>query len=220
MEYFELGDLENFMTSKLTEKDAKLIGKQLLEGLQVLHEDQLAHRDLKPANVFVARCAPNWWIKLGDFGILRRICTTQESRLTRTGTPDYMAPEIIFETDDEDQGLSYTVSVDIWSLGCMLFRLLTHQFPFPELRHLRLYWRSKNLFPTDILINHSISEDGISFISDTMKSHPSDRMNVTMALLHSWVSNQECTPVCGDLDGKSGFDTESRRCIPHFREQS
>ena len=219
MEYFELGDLEMFITTKLTERDAKMIGKQLLEGLQVLHQDHLAHCDLKPANVFVTRCAPDWWIKLGDFGILRLICTTQESRLTRIGTLDYMAPEIIFENDDEDQYLSYTVAVDIWSLGYMLFRLLTRQFPFPELRDLRLYWRSKRPFSTDILINHSVSEDGISFISDTMKSHPADCMNVTMALLYSQASNQEWTPACGDLDGKSaskGFDTDGCGCISSF----
>ncbi len=217
MEYFELGDLEKFITPKLTERDVKMIGKQLLEGLQVLHEDHLAHRDLKPANIFVARCAPDWWIKLGDFGILRRICTLQESRLTRIGTPDYMAPEILFENDDEDQDLPYTVAVDLWSLGCVLFRLLTHQFPFPELKHLRLYRQSKKPFPTDILIKRRVSEDGISFISDTMKSHPPDRMTVTVALLHSWVSNQECTPTFGDLDDKSGNEgsaTASRKFIP------
>ena len=114
-----------------------------------------------------------------------------------------MAPEILFENDDEDQDSPYTVAVDIWSLGCALFRLLSHQLPFPKLKHLRLYWRSKKPFPTDILIKHGVSEDSISFISDTMKSNPADRMTVTMALLHSWVSNQECTPTFRDLDGKS-----------------
>lgn len=46
MEYFELGDLEKFITPKLTEEDAKMIGGQLFEGLQVLHGDNLVHRDL------------------------------------------------------------------------------------------------------------------------------------------------------------------------------
>ena len=73
MEYFELGDLEKFITPELTEKDPKVIGRQLLEGVQVLHGYRLAHRNLKPANIFVARCGPDWWIKLGDFGISRRI---------------------------------------------------------------------------------------------------------------------------------------------------
>ena len=200
MEYFELGDLEKFITPKLTEMDARVIGRQLLEGLQVLHGYHLVHRDLKPANIFVARCAPDWWIKLGDFGILRGICTSQNSRLTCIGTPGYMAPEMFLNNDNEDQDPQYTLAVDIWSLECVLFRLLTHRLPFPELRHLRLYWGSRNPFPTDILINHGVSDDGISFITELMKSVPADRITVTMALLHSWVSIQESTPAVGDLD--------------------
>ena len=227
MEYFELGDLENFVTPQLTEKDAKVIGRQLLEGLEVLHGYHLVHRDLKPANIFVARCAPDWWIKLGDFGILRRICTAQNSTLTRIGTPDYMAPEILLENDDEDQASPYTLAVDIWSLGCVLFRLLTHQLPFPQLRHLRLYWQSRKPFPIDVLTDHSVNEDGVSFITKMMKSNPVDRMTVTTALLHSWVSIQERTLHLGDrnsfndnpedkLDGNSaneGSATESCKCI-------
>ena len=223
MEYFELGDLEKFITSKLTEKDAKIIGRQLLEGLQVLHGYHLAHRDLKPANIFVARCAPDWWIKLGDFGIVRRICTEQNSKLSRIGTMDYMAPEIL-----EDQDSPYTLAVDIWSLGCVLFCLLTQQLPFPQPRHLRLYWRSRKPFPTDVLIKNNVSKDGASLISEMMKSNPADRMTVTMALLHSWVSIQESTPTPGNLDSfkenvedeldsesaKEGFATKSRKCIP------
>ena len=226
MEYFELGDLEKFITPKLTEKDAKKIGRQLLEGLQVLHGYHLAHRDLKPANIFVARCAPDWWIKLGDFGIVRRICTEHNSKLSRIGTYDYMAPEILLDSNNEDQDSPYTLAVDIWSLGCVLFRLLTQQLPFPQERHLRLYWRSKKPFPADILIKHSVSEDGVSLVSEMMKSNPADRMTVTMALLHSWVSIQEPTPTPGNLDSfeksvedeldgkpaKEGSATESRKC--------
>ena len=218
MEYFELGDLERFITPKLTERDAKVIGKQLLEGLQVLHENRLAHRDLKPANIFVTRCSPDWWIKLGDFGILRRICTAQESRLTRIGTPDYMAPEILFENDEEDQDSPYTLAVDIWSLGCVLFRILSQQLPFPQIRYFQLYWRSRKPFPADILIKHKVSEAGVSLISEMMKSNPTDRINVAMALLHSWVSNQEPKPTLEDLESfkenvKDELDsaTESRK---------
>ena len=80
-----------------------------------------------------------------------------------------MAPEMQI-----DQDSSYTIAVDIWSLGCVLFYLLTHQLPFPELKHLRLYWQSRKPFPTDILIKHSVSEDGISLISKMMKSNPAD----------------------------------------------
>lgn len=101
MEYFELGDLESYITPKLTENDAKMIGRQLLEGLQVLHGYGMAHRDLKPANIFVARDAPNWWIKIGDFGSSRQITAKQNSILSLVGTPNYMAPKILLGYDEE-----------------------------------------------------------------------------------------------------------------------
>ena len=119
MEYFELDDLEKFITPKLTEKDVKVIGRQLLEGLQVLHGYHLAHRDLKPANIFAARCAPDWWIKLGNFVIVKRIFTEHNSRLSLNGSLDYMAPEILLENDDDDEQHSpHTLAIDVWSLGC------------------------------------------------------------------------------------------------------
>lgn len=191
MEYFELGDLDKYITSELTESDAKVIGRQLLEGLQILHGDGLAHRDLKPANIFVARHAPDWWVKLGDFGIIRHICTKQNSTLSRIGTLDYMAPEILMGNNDEDEALSYTLAVDVWSLGCVLFRLLTQRLPFPLEKDLRLYLRQKNPFPTDVLIQHNVSKGGALFVSEMMKSNPADRITVNDALLHSWASIQE-----------------------------
>lgn len=185
MEYFELGDLDKYITSELTESDAKVIGRQLLEGLEILHGDGLAHRDLKPANIFVARHAPDWWVKLGDFGIIRHICTKQNSTLSRIGTLDYMAPEILIGNNDEDEALSYTLAVDVWSLGCVLFRLLTQSLPFPLEKDLRLYLRQKNPFPTDVLIQHNVSKGGALFVSEMMKSNPADRITVNDALLHS-----------------------------------
>ena len=191
MEYFQLGDLEKYITPHLTEKDAKMIGRQLLEGLQLLHKYKLAHRDIKPANIFVARHAPDWWVKIGDFGITRRICTEQNGALSQIGTMDYMAPEIWLGNEDEEQDRTYTLAVDIWSLGCVLFRLLTRQLPFPLVKSLGLYWWSKKLFPTDILVENNVSEDGISLVSEMMKSNPADRLTVNDALLHSWTSGQE-----------------------------
>ena len=205
-----------------------MIGRQLLEGLQVLHGNHLAHRDLTPTNIFVARCAPDWWIKLGDFGIVRQICAEQVSKLSRIGTCDYMAPEILLESDDDEDNWSYTPAVDVWSLGCVLFRLLTQQLPFPQARHLRLYWQSKSLFPTDVLIKHNVSKDGVSLLSDMMKSNPADWMNVTLTLLHSWVFIQESTSTPEYLDSfeesaedelddklaNKGSATEGRTFIP------
>lgn len=140
---------------------------------------------------------------------------------------DCIAPEILFESEDDEQNSSYTLAVDIWSLECLLFRLFTQGFPFPKRGDLRLYLRSKKLFPLDILIKHYVSEDGVSLTSGMMKSNPADRIRVTMALLHSWLSTQESTPIPGNLDSfkdniedeldnksaKEGSITESCKCI-------
>lgn len=94
---------------------------QMLRGLRRAHDFLVIHRDLKPENVFVLK---GDHIKLLDFGIARSM---HDSRLTSVGeifgTPEYMAPE---------QGASTDVgpAADIYSLGVMLFEMLTGELPF------------------------------------------------------------------------------------------
>lgn len=138
VEYIELDDLENVISPKLTENDAKTIGKRLLEGLQALNRFGLAHGDLKLENISVAKDAPYWWVKIGDFGFSRNFSTKRSSNLSLVGTFDYVAPEILLDNGD-DGDLSYTLAVDIWRLGCVVFRLLTRQLPFSQGRGSRVY---------------------------------------------------------------------------------
>lgn len=175
MEYFERGDLEKYITPKLTEEDAKMIGRQLLEGLDILHRYEWAHRDLKPGNIFVVRDAPQWWIKIGDFGFSRRVLAEQSAMHSRVGTSNYMAPEMIwgnYDDMDNEEALPFTLAVDMWSLGCVLFRLLTRQLPFVSPSSLLRYYRSKVPFPTAALNQNNISKDGIAIISEMMKGRP------------------------------------------------
>lgn len=188
-----------------------------------MHNHYLAHCNPKPANIFVARHGPDWWIKLGDFGLARRICTEQNSQLSHIRTRDYMAPEILLENNNGEQDLQYTLAVDIWRLGCVLFRLLTQQLPFIRGRHLELYWHLKKQFPSKIFIKRGVSEHGVSLVSEMIKPNPADRMTLTMALIHSWVSPQESTSTPGHLDSltenkldnkNEGSITESCNSIP------
>ena len=70
---------------------------------------------------------------------------------------------------------------------CVLFRLLTQRLPFPRGKDMG-YLGNQKAFLTDILVAHDVSEDGISLLSEMMKSNHSDRMTLTIALLHSWIS--------------------------------
>ncbi len=149
MEYFELGDLYQHVKSSITELDAKIITKQLLEGLAVMHEHGFTHRDLKPQvratfcrlaclhsidcwkNIFVAARSP-WWVKIGDFGITKRIESAQTALRTVAGTQHFQALEILGFVEGSDESSEYTSSVDIWSLGCVTYNLLTQKVPFAD----------------------------------------------------------------------------------------
>ncbi len=103
-----------------TEEDVIKLGIDLCRAVELCHEHNVIHRDIKPENIFVDN-AGNF--KLGDFGIARELERTQ-SGLTKIGTLAYMAPEIY-------KGESYGRTVDIYSLGIVLYKLLNHnRLPF------------------------------------------------------------------------------------------
>lgn len=89
------------------------IGVDLCQGLSFCHALGVIHRDVKPANVFRNRFGK---YKLGDFGIAGRLADATRTTMTRVGSPSYMAPEVFSGHYDE--------SVDVYSLGVMLYRWL------------------------------------------------------------------------------------------------
>ena len=108
------------------------VGIQLAEALGKLHALKVIHRDISPFNVMRT---PGGVIKLADFGL--SVCTSEENPVTRAGTLDYMAPEVLvcplkrLPTDyKKREDLSYTAKVDSWSLGVLAFELLTGKPPF------------------------------------------------------------------------------------------
>lgn len=111
---------------------------------------------------------------------------------SRVGMQAYI-PELFWGDMDEEEALPFTVAIDLWSLGCVLFRLLTRQLSFGSPSSLLRYYRSEVSFPLDALNQNDVSRDGIDILSEIMKPRPSERMNVRVALLHSWTRIQEPT---------------------------
>ncbi|MGL4551230.1 MAG: serine/threonine-protein kinase, partial [Gemmataceae bacterium] len=103
------------------------IAWQTAEGLQAAHEKDLVHRDVKPANIWLEKTREGRFrrVKLLDFGIARR--TSDQKGLTVSGqiigTPSYMAPE-------QALGLPVDRRADLYSLGCVLYRMLVGRPPF------------------------------------------------------------------------------------------
>ncbi len=112
---------ERIASGPLTLKDALDIGRQVADGLEAAHEENIIHRDIKPANVMVDAKSH---AKVMDFGLAR---LTEASRLTKTntamGTVAYMSPE-------HAQGIEVDTRTDIWALGCVLYEMISGQRPF------------------------------------------------------------------------------------------
>merc|ERR1719189_1818190 len=104
----------------ITEPETRYFMKQILLGVNYLHEKKIIHRDLKLGNIFLNE---EMEIKIGDFGLATKESYDGERKRTLCGTPNYIAPEVLTK-----KGHSY--EVDIWSIGCILFTLLVGKPPF------------------------------------------------------------------------------------------
>ena len=121
MELVEGNDLESVVRSggKLTPSEIVRIGSTVCDALQAVHDAGVLHRDVKAQNI---RRTPDGRIVLMDFGSGRDSTHTDRRPTVISGTPLYLAPEVY-------AGGSATRQSDIYSVGVLLFRLLTGEFP-------------------------------------------------------------------------------------------
>jgi serine/threonine protein kinase len=125
-------------------------------------------------------------VKLADFG-LSKILTNTTGYNTRAGTQSYMAPEILDFLNPYELGSDYTDAVDIWSTGCIVYRLITGVVPFPLSTLLMKYCEDKSLFPYDALFDSGIKSEGSRFLRQLLVVEPSARPSATQALKHNWI---------------------------------
>ena len=132
MEY--LTSFMDYCTGKeLTEKEVIKLGCDLAMALIYCRKLNIIHRDVKPKNIFVSRFGD---FKLGDFGIAREQAHTM-SNMSKKGTYSYMAPEIY-------KGEKYDSSIDIYSLGIVLYKLMNqNRLPFLSLDKQLITYRDK-----------------------------------------------------------------------------
>lgn len=110
---------------KFTDKEILKYFTEIVLAIRYIHSKGILHRDLKPENVFIAS---DDTIKLGDFGLSRVVDDTAS---TICGTPAYMAPEIVVNK-------LYDEKADVWSLGVILYELITLDKPYkpPDMRQI------------------------------------------------------------------------------------
>lgn len=122
--------------------------------------------------------------KLGDFGFSKRVPNNNTALRTVGGQHEYMAPEV----DNCSPSYEYTNAVDIWSLGCVVHRILTGQTPFANARERQRYSYKLDEFPTQHLIKQGISKAGVEFVRGLMKVDPSTRPFAIDARRDAWLN--------------------------------
>jgi calcium/calmodulin-dependent protein kinase I len=142
-------------------------------------------------NILVVHGPPKWWVKVADFGLSKRLTDTTVYQ-TIGGSHSYMAPEIIGFIDSPDG--EYTNAVDLWSVGCIVFRIVTGVVPF-SLRSLPKYCGDKSSFPLDPLFDSKIGSLGSRFIRELLAAHPKERPLVSHALNHVWINPSKLTGI-------------------------
>merc|ERR1719500_489989 len=132
MEYAEGGELErqvkiDSIMRRLSESTAKFQFYQICHTIAYLHSKQICHRDLKLANILLMEPGPLALLKVSDFGV-SKVWSKTSVLESMVGTPAFMAPEVLALRDTPHS--SYTCKSDCWSLGVVLYVLLSGNQPF------------------------------------------------------------------------------------------
>ena len=181
MEYLKGYDLYKIIAlrtyNNLDEQNMCEIIYQLLKALSFIHSQNIVHRDIKPENIVFANKKDYSSLKLIDFGL----ATNTKRDIHTVGTPYYMAPEMI-------EKFSCPQS-DIWSVGVIVYLMLTGKYPFEMKEGEDLFDKIKNdkidLKPLNI---SRASNEAKDFIQKCLKKDYNQRMTTSQALEHEWIN--------------------------------
>lgn len=126
MEYFKRGDLRSLFGLEMTRQRALTVVRDIALALSAIHSHGIVHRDIKPENIMLREDGS---VALADFGIAKSMLQAESMGFTQTrhgdlvGTPYYMSPE-------QAAGRTVTARSDLYSLGVMLFEMLTGRRPY------------------------------------------------------------------------------------------
>jgi 5'-AMP-activated protein kinase, catalytic alpha subunit len=175
MEYASGGELFDYIVKHtyIKELQACKFFQQILSGVEYLSELNIVHRDLKPENMLIDF---DKGIKLVDFG-LSNTFKHNETLNTACGSPCYAAPEMI-------SGKPYNgTKVDIWSLGVVLFALLSGFLPFEDPDTGELY---KKILSADYQLPDYVSESATDLIAKILTTDPEKRISIPEIRSHPW----------------------------------
>ena len=180
MEFVEGRDLQMFLSERdyLKEEEAKPIFQQAVSGLHFLHQRHIAHCDIKLENILMDRAGK---VKLCDFGMATQLSEGQMLTKIR-GTLHYMAPEMLARKPYDG------LAVDMWSLGVVLYVLVTGEFPYESTT---IDGMHKIISSTDYPIPYNLSRACQILISQLLTVCTQKRMTTCQLLKESWLGNMK-----------------------------
>lgn len=133
-------------------------------------------------------------MKIGDFGITKRVSNNDTALQTTTGTPHYLAPEVshFVDTGNEESD-AYTNAVDIWSFACVLYQILALQLPFPKYPRSLLAFCKGGPFP-DAPLAKRTSDKGIDFVKSILVPFPALRPRAQELMQSDWLQFEDSLP--------------------------
>eukprot|EP00118_Oscarella_pearsei_P028549 m.2447 g.2447 ORF g.2447 m.2447 type:complete len:889 (+) comp8663_c0_seq1:136-2802(+) len=186
----------NSPKGRLSERVTKYLIAQILSALRYLHNKNIVHCDLKPENVLLANEEEMPLVKICDFGF-SRIIHDHSFRNSVVGTPAYLAPEVL-------SNQPYNRSLDMWSVGVIIYVSLSGTFPFNEDEEIAdQIQNAAFMFPPNPWAG--ITREAIDLVKRLLRVEQKRRFNVTKAKQHLWFQRRQCWEDLRNLEKQVGL---------------
>ena len=168
--------------TRFSEQNTAIIMYQIFSSIKYCHDNGIIHRDIKAENIIV-QDEKHLFVKLIDFGSCEILSSSKLTSTYKVGSPSYIAPEIL-------NGEEYDYSVDIWSLGVLMYYLLCGNKPFTGTTEQDIYKEIKTKevkFKDKIWDN--ISNEAKNLIKSMLVKNKKKRININQCLYSDWIIN-------------------------------
>lgn len=184
MEYVTGGTVSSYL-KKFGQVELEAVrdwSKQILLGLQYLHEQGVVHRDMKLENILTTNSGQ---LKIADFGCSKKIdeaCSKTRGCQTLAGTPSTMAPEVV-------KAEPYGTKADIWSFGCVIVEIITGKPVWPQMDNMwAALYKIANSSGLPPGVPKDLPKNLQKFLERCFERNPAKRASAQELLQHPWIT--------------------------------